>query len=498
MPRLSDLLSDARVAAVLVNGERPTGAMVALVPSNPEALVVPGGDPAGQLHVTLKYLPDAADWDDERRQLVQEAVEAWANRQTGPFEATVTGVGPLGDEGAVVLFLDAPGLHDARADLNEDLTALPAPDGVDTADTYPTYRPHLTVGYDVDEPAAPATPITLQAVEVHWAGERVATFPLGSAVTANTKSRAQRQREWDESKVKRNRGRFSRTQGPRAAPNSPVTNSRTGATGKVIGRTRDGKLLVRQSDGKILRWDPKSTKPGIEKKGGKGRKGGRGTDPGDALRKMHNDHVKQALRKMRRDADREERRKEAEQRRVERERQRAKEKAAREAERAAEKAKLERQRKRERTNELKKDLREAVKVAKEEGRSPFLRVGGDKEEIVEQLKDAGITVVTRNGQQYAQINGNDVLLLGVSRRRARVSATGLPLTAEAREDAADEGYALPDGKLPIRTKEEVRSAVKLRNHVHGHSELAIRRHITKRARALGATDLLPDEWKRKS
>jgi hypothetical protein len=81
------------------------------------------------------------------------------------------------------------------------------------------------------------------------------------------------------------------------------------------------------------------------------------------------------------------------------------------------------------------------------------------------------------------------------KRKPKVAATGLPLTVEARDDAADAGEALPDGKLPIRSLIELRSAIKLRGNVKGHSEDAIREHIIKRARALDATDELPEEWR---
>lgn len=74
------------------------------------------------------------------------------------------------------------------------------------------------------------------------------------------------------------------------------------------------------------------------------------------------------------------------------------------------------------------------------------------------------------------------------------SSGGRSLSAEARDNAADKGQALPDGKLPIRNTKELEAAIKLRNHVDGHSASEVRKHITKRARALGATDKLPEEW----
>jgi hypothetical protein len=67
------------------------------------------------------------------------------------------------------------------------------------------------------------------------------------------------------------------------------------------------------------------------------------------------------------------------------------------------------------------------------------------------------------------------------------------LTQDARQTAADKGYALPDGSYPIRDRAELAKAI-----------LAIGRakdiprakaHIIKRARQLNATDLLPDAWR---
>lgn len=60
--------------------ERRTDGMIALVPSNPNMLRVPGGDPAEQLHLTLAYLGDEVDqWEPEQvaaiHRLAREAVD---------------------------------------------------------------------------------------------------------------------------------------------------------------------------------------------------------------------------------------------------------------------------------------------------------------------------------------------------------------------------------------------------------------------------------------
>ena len=77
------------------------------------------------------------------------------------------------------------------------------------------------------------------------------------------------------------------------------------------------------------------------------------------------------------------------------------------------------------------------------------------------------------------------------------SAGHRSLNKQARKNASNKGHAMKDGKFPIRNVAELKSAIKLRNSAKGVSQAAVRSHIVKRARALGHTDLLPDEWKQK-
>lgn len=80
---------------------------------------------------------------------------------------------------------------------------------------------------------------------------------------------------------------------------------------------------------------------------------------------------------------------------------------------------------------------------------------------------------------------------------AEMSSGGKPLNVAAREKAAEEGFALPDGKLPIRNVDELKAAIRLRGKVEGHSATDIRNHIVKRARALDAVAELPEAWRAK-
>ncbi len=66
------------------------------------------------------------------------------------------------------------------------------------------------------------------------------------------------------------------------------------------------------------------------------------------------------------------------------------------------------------------------------------------------------------------------------------------ISQKEREELAKKGEALPDGSFPIRNKTDLENAV----HAFGRAKdkEAAKRHIIKRARALGATDMLPEDW----
>lgn len=65
-------------------------------------------------------------------------------------------------------------------------------------------------------------------------------------------------------------------------------------------------------------------------------------------------------------------------------------------------------------------------------------------------------------------------------------------TQDQRDMAADKGQALSDGSFPIVTVVDLRNAVRAVGRSANPDRA--RRHIVKRAKALGRTDLLPDSW----
>ena len=67
---------------------------------------------------------------------------------------------------------------------------------------------------------------------------------------------------------------------------------------------------------------------------------------------------------------------------------------------------------------------------------------------------------------------------------------------EKRTELAKEGMALPDGSYPIVSEEDLRNAIQAFGRAKDKE--AAKAHIMKRARALGAESLIPENWKAKA
>jgi hypothetical protein len=66
-------------------------------------------------------------------------------------------------------------------------------------------------------------------------------------------------------------------------------------------------------------------------------------------------------------------------------------------------------------------------------------------------------------------------------------------SGERRDKLAKEGKAMSDGSFPIVTVEDLKNAIK--SHGRAKNVAAAKAHIKKRAKALGKSDLIPDNWK---
>lgn len=164
-----DGAEDAQAALTAAAGVQ-TGAMIALVPSDPGVFAVDGGDPADEMHLTLAYLGEAIDWTPEARTELMDAVMGVAAE---PVDAAAMGfaiLNPAGTEPATVhLVGDAPGLEPLRLAIRDVLDSTP---GLPTIpEQHDPFLPHITAGYGVPVTDLTYTgPVVFDRLRIAFAG----------------------------------------------------------------------------------------------------------------------------------------------------------------------------------------------------------------------------------------------------------------------------------------------------------------------------------------
>jgi 2'-5' RNA ligase len=163
-------------------GSRGVAIMLVVPPDVAAQVAVAGGEPSGDLHVTLAYLGTVDALDDERRALLRAVTRAWAAR-TPALAATLGAQGrfipPDGQTDPVYLApKDCPDLYVAR----EDLVCALASVGVTEPEAFREYTPHVTVAYvakGAPAPAAPVAPVPVVFASAGlWMGDARETFAL--------------------------------------------------------------------------------------------------------------------------------------------------------------------------------------------------------------------------------------------------------------------------------------------------------------------------------
>lgn len=104
-----------------------------------------------------------------------------------------------------------------------------------------------------------------------------------------------------------------------------------------------------------------------------------------------------------------------------------------------------------------------------------------KEEVAAELSSR----VDAASARFASIKGIDYDELGY-------------ISREARQKLASSKKALPDGSFPIRNEDELKAAVQGYGRAKKSKRAAVRRHIMRRARGMGRSDLIPENWKNMS
>lgn len=69
------------------------------------------------------------------------------------------------------------------------------------------------------------------------------------------------------------------------------------------------------------------------------------------------------------------------------------------------------------------------------------------------------------------------------------------VSPKKREALAKKGHALPDGSYPIENEGDLKRAIRAYGRAKESDRAKVRRHIIKRARALGKSDVIPSDWK---
>lgn len=113
--------------------------------------------------------------------------------------------------------------------------------------------------------------------------------------------------------------------------------------------------------------------------------------------------------------------------------------------------------------------------------------------------DPDVNVTIEEYLDWVESRGLDASLVAGLRAKTRVHGLDTLVaratedwTEESREKASNKGHALPDGSYPIADAEDLRKAIQAFGRAKNKE--AAKRHITKRARQLKKTDMLPEGW----
>lgn len=163
-----------------------TGAMIALMPSaaDAERMAFEGGEAVDQLHVTLAYLGDAADWTEAQRANMINAVGRAAGWLT-PVQGNAFGVARWNSSGPDPVWVwnigdalddDCARLSEVHHEVNYQLADL----GYELPRQHSPWAPHVAATYgsadqaDLDNGTGP---VTFDRIRVAFAGEYT-DFPL--------------------------------------------------------------------------------------------------------------------------------------------------------------------------------------------------------------------------------------------------------------------------------------------------------------------------------
>jgi len=166
-----------------------TGAMIALAPTEADAqrLALAGFETAEELHLTLAYLGEGADWSIEQQTALIDALAPVVAEVSGVIEGDAFGVNhwkPNGDDPCWVLGVGGEGLAAVHDAVWEALNAQGGP----VPENHTPWIPHVCLAYarqaELFEALVQRTgPITFDRLRVAFAGDNT-YLTLGEALSA--------------------------------------------------------------------------------------------------------------------------------------------------------------------------------------------------------------------------------------------------------------------------------------------------------------------------
>jgi 2'-5' RNA ligase len=169
--------------------EEHTGAMIALALTEDDAqrLALDGYEDVEELHLTLAYLGEGADWRPEQQTALIDALKPVAEGMPGALEGDAFGVNhwnPQGDEPCWVLGIGGEGLADFHSSVWEVLQNQDGP----VPENHTPWIPHVCLAYAAgaepfDAMVERTGPITFDRLRIAFAGENT-YLPLGATLAA--------------------------------------------------------------------------------------------------------------------------------------------------------------------------------------------------------------------------------------------------------------------------------------------------------------------------
>lgn len=178
-------------------GDKHTGAMVALVPSEVDIarLALDDGEDPEELHLTLLFLGDAADISENTRASIIETVTKYAQGNLSANAFSVNVFNPTGDNPCLVMGVgnDDGSLSAFHSNISSAVGGLA---GLNMPQQHTPWTPHITLAYTDDfsqvaDLAERTGAVTFDRIRVAFAGE-VTDIPLEVPMTAATEEFAER------------------------------------------------------------------------------------------------------------------------------------------------------------------------------------------------------------------------------------------------------------------------------------------------------------------